>query len=122
MDRHGVNLEPRICDLAGALTRIGGDRQLLRQLVEFFCEDAPEYLARLHAAADRGDAAGVAYSAHSLHGLVANFGADAAGLATARLEEMGQTGDLSAVADALGALKGEIARLETALVLESNNL
>lgn len=115
MNRHGMNLEPRICDLSGALARMGGDQQLLRQLVEFFREDAPEYLARLHAAVDRGDAVGVEHAAHSLHGLVANFGGDSAAQATVRLEEMGHSGDLSAAAAALGDLEQEIARLQAAL-------
>ena len=114
-----MNLEPRVCDLSGALARMGGDRQLLRQIVEFFREDAPTYLARLREAVDMGDPAGVEYAAHALHGLVANFGAEAASLAAQRVQDIGHAGDLTAVAEAVAALEGEITRLETTLVHES---
>jgi len=117
-----MNLQPRVCDLSGTLGRMGGDRQLLQRIVEFFREDAPECLARLQAAADRGDAAGVEHAAHSLNGLVANFGADAAWLAARRLEEMGQSGDLTSVSEAVRALQDEIARLDVTLTHEAGNL
>lgn len=116
-----MNLQPRVCDLSGALARMGGDRELLQRIVEFFRQDSPEYLARLQAAAHKGDSAGVEQAAHSLHGLVANFGADAAAQAALRLEEMGQTGDLSSVAEAVGVLEGEITRLEAMLASESES-
>ena len=114
-----MSLEPRVCDLLGALARMGGDWQLLRQMVEFFREDAPALLARLHAAADSGESAGVEYAAHALHGLVANFGADAAALAAQRVQEIGHAGDLTTVAEAVATLEYEIRRLETTLVQES---
>jgi HPt (histidine-containing phosphotransfer) domain-containing protein len=122
MNRRGINLEPRVCDLAGALARMGDDHQLLRQIVEFFREDCPQYLARLHQAVDSGDPAAVEYAAHSLHGLVANFGADAAALAAQRLEEIGHSGNLSAIAEAVGALEEEVTRLQTTLVREAEKL
>ena len=76
-------------------------------------------LPRLHAAADSGESAGVEYAAHALHGLVANFGADAAALAAQRVQEIGHAGDLTTVAEAVATLEYEIRRLETTLVQES---
>src|SRR5262249_27754549 len=93
-----MKAQPVVCDLSGALLRMGGDAQLLKNLAEFFREDAPQYLDRLRSAADEGNAAGVRQAAHSLHGLVANFGAEAAAQAAWRLEAIGQSGDLSGVA------------------------
>src|SRR5260221_11145150 len=111
-DRCEMNFQPRICDLSGALARMGGDLELLQKLVEFFCEDAPQYLDRLKAAADNRDPAGVQRAAHSLNGLVANFGADAASRAALQLEEMGRSGDLSSVSEGGRVLDEEIKRLE----------
>ena len=110
-----MSLQPRVCDLAGALTRMGGDRDLLRRMVEFFREDAPGYLARLHAARDEGNPGAVQYAAHCLHGLVANFGAEAASLAAQRVEDLSHAGNPASVAEAVEALDGEIARLEASL-------
>jgi len=99
---------------------MGGDRKLLRQIVEFFREDAPACMARLHAAVEMGDPAGVEYTAHALHGLVANFGAEAAGLAALRVQEIGHSGDLTLVVEAVKTLDDEVKRLEMALVRESH--
>ena len=122
MDWRDMNIEPRVCDLSGALYRMGGDRKLLRQIVEFFREDAPACLARLHAALDMGDPAGVEYMAHALHGLVANFGAEAAALAAQRVQAIGHSGDLTSVTEAVRTLDDEIKRLESALLLEAQSV
>jgi HPt (histidine-containing phosphotransfer) domain-containing protein len=101
---------------------MGGDHELLQQIVKFFQEDAPEYLSRLHSAVEGGNSAQVLHAAHSLHGLVATFGAEAAALAALRLEDIGRSGDLSSVNEAVGALEDEISRLQTALARESDGL
>jgi HPt (histidine-containing phosphotransfer) domain-containing protein len=117
-----VNSDLKVCDLSGTLARMGGDHELLRQIVRFFQEDAPEYLSRLRSAADVGSPEGVLHAAHSLHGLVATFGAEAASFAALRLEDIGRSGDLSSVDEAVGALEDEISRLQTILVRESDNV
>src|SRR5262245_20088206 len=101
---------------------MGGDHQLLQQIVQFFREDAPEYLTRLHSAVEGGDPDRVLHAAHSLHGLVATFGAEAASLAALRLEDIGRSGDLSSVDEAVTALEDEMSRLKTALMYESEGL
>jgi HPt (histidine-containing phosphotransfer) domain-containing protein len=122
MDIRNVNSESKVCDLSGTLARMGGDHELLQQIVQFFREDAPEYLARLHSAVEGGNSEQVLHAAHSLHGLVATFGAEAAALAALRLEDIGRSGDLSSVNEAVGALEDEISRLQTALARESDGL
>ncbi len=114
--------EPKVCDLLGALSRMGGDRPLLKKLVELFQEDGPVYLARLQAAVEEEYAAGLQHAAHSLNGLVANFGAQAASAAALRLEEMGRNGDVSAAAEAMETLEQEIVRLQTSLARELKDL
>ncbi len=114
-----MNLEQRICDLTGALVRMGGDQELLQKLMDIFREDSPDYIARLHTAVEEGDAQGVQHAAHSLNGLVSNFGAHAASLAAMKLEEMGRDGNLTSVAEAVAVLEDEILRLQTTLARES---
>jgi HPt (histidine-containing phosphotransfer) domain-containing protein len=116
-----VNSDLKVCDLSGTLSRMGGDHQLLQQIVQFFQEDAPEYLSRLHSAVDEGDPDRVLHAAHSLHGLVVTFGAEAASLAALRLEDIGRSGDLSSVDEAVADLEDEIARLQSALTHESES-
>ena len=61
-------------DEAAALSRLDGDRDLLRELAGLFAEQFPEFLTSTAAAIDAGDAAGVQRSAHTMRGSVANFG------------------------------------------------
>ena len=110
--------EPKICDLAGALCRMNGDFEVLAGLAELFREDAPAYLSRLQAAAVNRDPAGVLHAAHSLKGLVSNFGADAASLAATRMEELARSGDVSTVAESIQALENEVSRLAHELSVE----
>ncbi len=87
-----------------ALSRVGGDAELLKEIAALFIEDYPKALAEIRAAAARGDAQGVERAAHGLKGSVANFGAQAVGDAAFHLEQMGRAGDLTGVGKAIDAL------------------
>ena len=87
-----------------ALSRVGGDAELLKEIAALFMEDYPSVLAEIRAAAARGDPKGVERAAHGLKGSVANFGAQATVDAAFQLEQMGHAGDLSRVSEAIEAL------------------
>ena len=87
-----------------ALSRVGGDAELLKEIAALFMEDYPNVLAEIRAAVARGDAKGVERAAHGLKGSVANFGAQAAVDAALHIERMGRVGDLSRVSEAIEAL------------------
>jgi HPt (histidine-containing phosphotransfer) domain-containing protein len=87
-----------------ALSRVGGDAELLQEIAALFMEDYPKVLAEIRAAAARGDSPGVEHAAHGLKGSVGNFGAQAAVDAAFRLEQMGLAGDLTGVREAIDTL------------------
>jgi|SRR5579863_2087066 len=87
-----------------ALSRVGGDPELLKEIAALFIEDYPKVLAEIRAATARGDALGVEHAAHGLKGAVANFGAQAAVEAAFQLEQMGRAGDLRRAREALDTL------------------
>ncbi len=87
-----------------ALSRVGGDAVLLKEIAALFLEDYPNALAEIRAAAARGDSTGVERAAHGLKGSVANFGAQAAVDAAFQLEQMGRAGDLGRVREAIDQL------------------
>lgn len=87
-----------------ALSRVGGDAELLKEIAALFLEEYPNALAEIRAAAARGDPKGVEHAAHGLKGSVANFGAQAAVDAAFQLEQMGRAGDLSRVREAIETL------------------
>ena len=61
-----------------ALSRVGGDAELLKEIAQLFIDDYPRAMADIRQAADRGDAKSLERSAHGLKGSVANFGAPSA--------------------------------------------
>jgi HPt (histidine-containing phosphotransfer) domain-containing protein len=102
-------------DLDAALGRLGGQRSLLSDMIQFYLEDAPDLLAQLEQGVKGGDAALIERAAHSLKGLSATFSAERAVTATAAVEAMGRTKELSNLAPAHESVKTEIAALVKAL-------
>jgi HPt (histidine-containing phosphotransfer) domain-containing protein len=105
-----------------ALTRMAGDVALLQQMVVFFREDAPEYLARLKTAVAAGDAPGVQHAAHSLRGMLAMFTAEAAMQVASQLEQTGRAGDLACAPAQTIELENEVFRMLTTLTAEMARL
>jgi HPt (histidine-containing phosphotransfer) domain-containing protein len=107
-----------VLDRELALSRVGGDQQLLREIAVLFIEDCPRALAQIQEAVARADAAKLENAAHALKGSVANFGAREAVEAASRLEQMGRANEMSEtegmlrkLESSLSAVCGELATL-----------
>ena len=98
-------------DEAVALDRVGGDRNLLQDLVETYRAESPRWRADLRGAVAAGDAAALRRTAHTLKGAIGLFGATAAVVAADRLERRAACGDLGGAAEALAALEEALERL-----------
>ena len=103
------------CNLAAALERLDGDRELLATLIAVFHEDSVELLIRLATAVEQRDAARAERAAHSLKGLAANFDGFPAVEAARVIEEAARQADWPAVAGGLPTLEREVSRLRLAL-------
>ena len=88
-----------------ALSRVGGDRDLLREVVDLFLNDYPDVLEKIRAAVSTRDASALEQYAHSLKGSVSTFGAKWAFDAALALERKGRNGDLSGIEEGLGQLE-----------------
>lgn len=97
---------------------LGGDVQLVTELVALFLADCPRLLQDLRGAAARADADAVRRAAHALKGAVANFSAVDAYAAAADVERFARRGDVCGAVDAVETLEREIARLAAAMVAE----
>jgi two-component system, sensor histidine kinase and response regulator len=97
------------------LQRVGGDEELLAELVTVFRADGARLLEEIAAGLERGDAKAVERAAHSLKGSVRFFGAAAAADEALGLEKMGRAGDLAGGREALARLHAECERLLAAL-------
>jgi HPt (histidine-containing phosphotransfer) domain-containing protein len=89
--------EEDVFDRAAALERVGGDQELLRELIEMFLAELPGWLTELRQAIDRRDLALIKRAAHTIKGAVSTFAAESAVAAVVHLETMGRDADLAGV-------------------------
>jgi two-component system, sensor histidine kinase and response regulator len=107
--------EPLGIDLEGARKRMGGDENLLRGMVQFFLDDSPRLLEQLNTALRTSEAFEVQRAAHSLKGLVANFGADPVRELAFRIESLAREGNLAEIESLRDQFATRIRQLATAL-------
>jgi CheY-like chemotaxis protein len=104
-----------VYDLEGTLRRLGGDKNLLADLVALYDEDSPSLIQRLAEAVHAEQGSAVRHSAHSLRGLASNFGAAALARPLLQLEEAGNSGELADAPHLLEAVRLESTKLQDSL-------
>jgi HPt (histidine-containing phosphotransfer) domain-containing protein len=95
--------------------RVDHDRDLLRELVAAFAEEAPYLLARIEEGIRAGLAGDVKKASHKLKGSLLQFSARTAVAAAQELEEKAQNGLVAGAAPLLNRLKHEIDLLREGL-------
>jgi PAS domain S-box-containing protein len=112
-----VEVQLRQLDESLALSRVGGDVELLKEVVELFLDDYPSTFEKIKDAVAIHDATALEHHAHSLKGSVSTFGANRAFEAAFTLEKQGRSGDLSDAAEGLFQLEQALEALRPELVL-----
>ena len=102
-------------DFEGTMHRLGGDVDLFQEFICVFDEDAPRSMEDIRRAVADRDAAKLELAAHTLRGLVSNFGAQSAAGCAFRLEQMALSGQMDGAGDALAQLEQELFLLNDAL-------
>jgi len=103
--------EPSI-DLSTIIDAVDGDRELLKELAEDFVEDGARQLEELRESLEHGDPGQIERRAHSLKGMVGNFGAQAAYELVYELENMGRASRLDGAFSVYQKLEQEMERLK----------
>jgi two-component system sensor histidine kinase/response regulator len=98
------------------LERLGGDAELLADVLEMFLEECPRMMQEIRAALAAADAPTLRRAAHSMKGALLNISAAPAAAEAERLEELGREARLAESAGVLERLQAEIDRLLQALV------
>ncbi len=104
-------------DWKGALERLGGRKELLREMARLFLKESAKLLPQIEASLAAGDAAKVQRLAHTLKSAADWFGARAAVAAAWGLERLAQNGNLVGGSEARSALEQELQRIEPALTV-----
>ena len=99
---------PKTFDLSGTMETVLGNNDLFREITGMFIETCPDYIARIKEGIAGNDAVILEREAHSLKGVVGNFGTKEAYAVAHRLEKLGEEGKMAAAA-------GELSNLENAL-------
>jgi two-component system sensor histidine kinase/response regulator len=98
-------------DWDAALSRVGGDVELLKDIARVFLDDCPRALTELREAGTRGDSHVTERVAHGLKGAASNFGAKHVVDASYLIEVMGREGKLNGFDAAFSTLETALAAL-----------
>ncbi len=108
------NAPPGI-EAATLLDGVGGDRELLLEVVDMFLADTPKLLARIERAIARKDADRLKETAHALKGSVGNFDSGALFESVRRLEMMGRDNQIQQAKAGLAVVRSNMEKLYRSL-------
>jgi two-component system, sensor histidine kinase and response regulator len=100
-----------VLDWDAALQRLGGDEELLREMVEVFLDEVPGLLVTIRRALDGQRPIDLGRAAHTLKGSLGHFAARPAQRAAQRLETLASQGMSPDLPAAIDALEAEFERL-----------
>jgi len=112
---HRATGDLSVLDEAALLALVGGDEELMREIIALYLVEYPRLLRDIRAAAASGDVRALELSAHALKGSVGNMAASRASEAARELETLARADQLPAARDSLATLEHELARLQDAL-------
>ena len=90
----GPQIRPPLLDRAAALTSVGDDLDLLREIGALFLAESPRDLAELETCVRERNPIGIERTAHRLKGSIGAFGRGPVYQAALRLQEVGRARDL----------------------------
>ena len=89
--------------------------EFVGELIETYCSETPQLIARLQHALDVNDADAFRQAAHSIKSTSLTFGALSLGELAKELERLGRAGDLAGAPEKVDRLAAEYDRVQQAL-------
>ena len=108
--------EVLVFDRASMFERLGGDEELLQEVVEGFLEDIPLQIAVLKGYLENGDVAATERQVHTLRGASANVGGEIMQAVATEMEKAAHGGDLNAVKAKMLELESQFEHLKSAIM------
>ena len=112
--------EQQPIDVETALVQLGGDHELLDDVVRVFLDTVPDLLTDLRSACSRSDAQQVWASAHGIKGAASNICAEPIRDLAGRIEEMGKRDELEHLDSALVQMQDHVDRLRVFVDAHTN--
>ncbi len=106
----GLKHGGEVLDLAAALERVEGDRELLEELARLFIEGSPSAIQEMRGALSERDAHRLDRLAHTMKGSSASLGANRVSEAALVLEMRARSGALENASDLMDSLQAELDR------------
>ena len=100
-----------VFDRDRACARLGGDRELLREMIAIFRAESPGLMAAIRKAATAGDAGRLRQAAHALKGSLGTLDAPRAFRAARHLEDVARQNDTANITRAFNELEREMTEL-----------
>ena len=94
-------------NVADALVRLDGDRELLEEIWDAYLEDTPKQMEILRHALDDGDMKLAERQAHSIKSASGSIGANNLREIASRAEQAGKAGDIALATSHYGTMKTE---------------
>jgi len=103
--------ETAVLDVARALAQMGGDKGVLREVLDIFVDFAPVQLEKLQDGLRDGDKACIKLAAHTLKGAAANIIAEGVRKAAEEIENMADSDDFESIKSKVVSLENEISKV-----------
>ncbi len=107
----------RVFDRDDMLERLGGDDELMREVLALFLEECPAMLDAVRRAVGERDPLQAQHAAHTLKGALLNIAAAPAAEHAREIEDRAREGRLEGMADMVSDLEGVLGRLQDELEL-----
>jgi len=102
-------------DFNRVLGQLGGDQQLLHEVIEIFIDQAPKHIEALRRALAEGDAEVVERTAHSMKGELGYLGIAEVSQQAREIEDLGRKHDLGRASRVFAAFEPAIADIVRAM-------
>jgi HPt (histidine-containing phosphotransfer) domain-containing protein len=98
-------------DITKTLDSLGGDKELLREVVEILLAEAPQQMARLRRAIAEGDATSIERMAHGLKGELGYLGISELSQGAGQLEGLGRRCELQKATEVFADFETQISAI-----------
>ncbi|PYY16829.1 MAG: hypothetical protein DMG60_13740 [Acidobacteria bacterium] len=119
--RQAESPAPGLIDENKVLAGLGGDRELMSDVLRLFIEDSARLLREMHTAIARKNSEAIRLVAHALKGSIANLSSGTARQLAAEIEQMGKRDELKNAAARVDELERELVLLQQAATEMLNN-